>query len=131
MPKITLDTVKAARARAVADPAILVQGSLAVNKKGENVSATSKSATCFCTLGLIANEAGIDTKTSAKGDPYQLIADGFDKESWIGDVIECTDRLANRNRAVTPHCPAHAVAGLAGFDYLINAMEVQNGQQEG
>ncbi len=55
-----LDAIDRAHARANANPRVLTQGAMAKDSRGKNVSTNSCNARCFCSLGLVANELGMD-----------------------------------------------------------------------
>lgn len=132
---IDIDTVRRARARAEANPGILVQGVLCRDQHGGFVSTLDPKASCFCTLGLIANEAGIDV---IEGQNYavddqtaygKLSVELFGEyhkatiEGIVNTTIELTDDSENALKEVEAVCPRFTPAGLAGFDYMLSRME--------
>lgn len=128
MKKIDLDTVKRARARAVADPGILIKGSLAVDASGKRCDATSRAATCFCTVGLIMNEGKVREWELPTG-PYDTVA----KSLGLQNRYEAIDETVMRNDkdvsfGEPANCDKLKRAPLDGFDFLISYLEKKNAE---
>jgi hypothetical protein len=119
-----LTAALAAQAWFVQHPKRIIVGSLAEDEEGQRVSPTDESAVCFCALGRVCKELGVEVRTTGEAIRRLNAIDNRVDSDLAQAVYLRNDTyiMDEYLKFVTSECNNTALGSIDGINHLVEKL---------